>query len=77
MCESVSVCAVVWVGGGNLFTAHTRCFESSRQGKKDSVPELGRVKVQRTSGEFSGIKILPVSSFELSGETKGTTAFGL
>lgn len=47
-------CVVVWVGGGNLFTAHTRCFESSRQGKKRqrTNQKLGRVKVQHTGGEF-------------------------
>lgn len=34
--DTAWVCeCVVWVGGGNLFTAHTRCFESSRQRKKD------------------------------------------
>lgn len=65
------------MGGGNLFTAHTRCLESSRQGKKDGVAELGRVKVQCTSGEFSGIKILLVSSLELSGKTRGAAASGL
>lgn len=69
--DTAWVCVAVWVGGGNLFTAHTRCFESSRQRKKDSAPELN------SNGEFSGIKILPVSSLQLSTETRGTTAFRL
>lgn len=38
---------------------------------------MARVKEQHTSGEFSGIKILPVSSLEPSVESRGAAASGL
>lgn len=68
VCVCVRVCGV---GGGweLVYSSHTLLRVLSTGEEK---AELGRVKVQHTSVEFSGIKILPVSSLE----TGGTTASG-
>lgn len=73
VCVCVCVCArrCGWGAGTCLQLTHAALSPLDR-GRKT---ELGRVKVQHTSGEFSGIKILPVSRLELSGETRGTTGF--
>lgn len=79
--DTAWVCVCVCVRAGRCGWGVGTCLQLTHaalspldRGRKT---ELGRVKVQHTSGEFSGIKILPVSSLELSGETRGTTAFGL